>query len=380
MSEIEAVPPLGSLDHYARLVRRTIGVPVGFVSIVGPDRQVFPGAQGLPEPWQTARETPLTHSFCKYVVADAKPLVVTDARQDARLATNAAVTDLGVVAYAGWPVTDYRGQIVGSLCAIDVRARSWSSLDLENLADLAVACSAELAQGELIRRASVLVAELERSNEHLAQLGAQISHDLQGPLSALSATLELLDDERITPGQNTPMVGAMLARAQRSVSRMSELLDDLMRYAVVGGELALQEVDVADLVTSVLDDVPALAQVPLRIEQLAPVVADPVQLRLLVQNLLANVVKHAGGGPVEVRAHVDADGAWWVLEVVDHGRGVPAADRERVFAARERLDPSVPGWGLGLATCRRVVSAHGGTIVLDETPGGGTTVRVRLPG
>ncbi len=59
-----------SMDRLARIVREALGVPVGLVSIVEPERQVFPGAAGLPEPWQTARETPLSHSFCQYVVAD----------------------------------------------------------------------------------------------------------------------------------------------------------------------------------------------------------------------------------------------------------------------------------------------------------------------
>ena len=142
-----------SFDRYARMVRRTLGVPVALVSIVEPTRQVFPGAVGLPEPYQTDRETPLSHSFCQYVVADASPLVIEDARLDDRLRTNLAIRDLGVVAYAGWPLLGSAGAVIGSLCAIDTQPRRWTQLDLDTLEDLASACSAELIQRELRERA-----------------------------------------------------------------------------------------------------------------------------------------------------------------------------------------------------------------------------------
>lgn len=141
-----------SFDRYARIVRRTLGVPVALVSIVEESRQVFPGAAGLPEPYATQRETPLSHSFCQYVVADRRPLIVTDAREDDRLSGNLAIEELDVIAYAGWPVTDHDGRVIGSLCAIDNRPRRWTDYDIEGLADLAAACSVELAQRELRRQ------------------------------------------------------------------------------------------------------------------------------------------------------------------------------------------------------------------------------------
>lgn len=377
---LQVLPELGSFDHYARLVRNALGVPVGLVSIVEAYRQVFPGALGLPDPWQEERETPLSHSFCKYVVAEKKPLIISDARLEPWLAENLAIPVLGVIAYAGWPIKNSHGQVVGSLCAIDGEPREWSEQDLVNLADLASACSAEIAQRELVHASSRLVDELQRSNEHLATLGAQVSHDLQNPLVALSGTLELLEDARTAPTPDVDTMGLLIDRAHRAATRMQVLVKDVLRYAVVDGELSLHDLDVADLVASVVDDVPALASTTVTVGELPSVRADGLQLRLLLQNLLANAATHSGGGPVEVHAHVEegSPGAW-VLEVVDHGRGVPAEHRDRVFASRERLDHSRPGSGLGLATCRRVVDAHGGTIGLHETPGGGATVRVSLP-
>lgn len=142
-----------SFDRYARLVRHTLGVPVALVSIVEARRQVFPGAAGLPESYQRSRQTPLSHSFCQYVVADGAPLVIADARVDPRLRDNRAIEDLDVIAYAGWPLRDHAGRVIGSLCAIDAEPREWTAHDLELLEDLAAACSAEIAQRELRRLA-----------------------------------------------------------------------------------------------------------------------------------------------------------------------------------------------------------------------------------
>lgn len=369
-------PELGSLDHYARLVRRSLGAPIGLVTLIQPDRQVFVGADGLPDVLQTARETPLSHSFCQHVVADEGPIIVRDVREVERLADNLAITDLGAVAYAGWPITDHEGRTIGSLCAIDMEAHEWTEEDARNLGDLAAACSAELSQTEVIEEANELLAELRRSNEHLTSLGSQVTHDLQNPLLALSGTLEMLHEENASPTPDLDTIGLLLSRAHRSVSRMSELLRDVMQYAVVGGELVLTDVDVVGLVGAVLDDLPALDRRLVEVGDLPPVRADALQLRLLLQNLLANAATHAPGAPITVHARAERDR--WVLEVADGGPGIPVDQRERVFLARERLDDSVPGSGLGLATCRRIVLAHAGTIDLRETPGGGTTVRVSL--
>ena len=96
-----------SFDRYARMVRRALGVPVALVSLVEEDRQVFVGAEGLAPAYQEARETPLTHSFCQWVVHDQAPVVTDDARLDERLRDNLAIPDLGVVAYAGHPIPVY---------------------------------------------------------------------------------------------------------------------------------------------------------------------------------------------------------------------------------------------------------------------------------
>ena len=136
--------PDEALDRYARMVQTYLGVPTALVSLVDSARQFFPGAAGLCEPWDSARETPLTHSICQYVVGRGEPVVSSDIRADPELSASLANPVLGVVAYAGMPLTDANGHILGVLCAIDTEPRIWASSELEALADLAAACSSEI--------------------------------------------------------------------------------------------------------------------------------------------------------------------------------------------------------------------------------------------
>ncbi len=169
--------PDPTFDRYARIVQSALRVPVALVSIVESERQVFPGAVGLPSPWQDDRCTPLTHSFCQYVVKDGAPLVIDDARLDERLRDNLAIVDLNVIAYAGFPITDSRGVVIGSLCAIDGVPREWSEAEVALLKDLAATCSAEFALRELQAEAR-RVADRARSESDRSQVLLALSEAL----------------------------------------------------------------------------------------------------------------------------------------------------------------------------------------------------------
>ncbi|GAA2704048.1 GAF domain-containing SpoIIE family protein phosphatase [Actinoplanes palleronii] len=131
-------------DRIAGLVRNLLGVPVALVSLLDTHRQFFPGAAGLAEPWATRRQTPLSHALCQQVAAAQGPLVITDARADGRCEANPAVAEMGIAGYAGMPLTDTDGTVLGALCAIDHEPREWTEAELSLLSDMAVACSDSL--------------------------------------------------------------------------------------------------------------------------------------------------------------------------------------------------------------------------------------------
>src|SRR3712207_81845 len=171
-----------AFERFVRLVRHQLSVPVALVTLVSADEQVFPGAAGLPEPYQSERRTPLSHSFCQHVVASSEPLVVEDARVHPLVRHNLAVPDLDVVAYAGMPLVDADGRVIGSLCAIDSRPRQWTGADLAVLTDLAGACSSELQLRIMTARAAQaadVAAREWRRTQQLLEERSSVAETLQ---------------------------------------------------------------------------------------------------------------------------------------------------------------------------------------------------------
>ncbi|WP_224387675.1 GAF domain-containing SpoIIE family protein phosphatase [Pseudonocardia sp. ICBG1293] len=169
------------MDRFADWVRDALAVPTALVTLVRADRQVFPGRSGLPEPFASSGETPLSHSFCRHVVTSGSPLLITDARTDARVRDNLAIPDIGVVAYAGMPLTDDEGNVLGSLCAIDSVPRTWSPDGIRTLERIARSCSTELRL-----RLRVFDAGAERDRRDVAESVAQDAHDRSRVLLAAS--------------------------------------------------------------------------------------------------------------------------------------------------------------------------------------------------
>lgn len=128
--------PDESFDRLTRLAARTLKAPVSLVSLVDDKRQFFKSAYGLSEPWASRRETPLLLSFCQHAVRTGEALIVHNASRDARFRDHPAITELGVIAYAGVPLKLSRGHTVGALCVIDSRVRRWSPQQIRVLRDL----------------------------------------------------------------------------------------------------------------------------------------------------------------------------------------------------------------------------------------------------
>jgi GAF domain-containing protein len=205
-----------TFDQLAALTQRLIGVPTALVSLVDQTRQVLPGGAGLPQSVEREREIPLSHSFCQQVVISGEPLVVTDARSDPRVRDNPSVRELGVVAYAGVPLTSLDGEIVGSLCAIDSQPRLWSEDELLSLTQMASACSAELAQ----RAAIGARARVEERDRMANALQDRVITDLLG------ATLTAAQLGSLVGGRAAEMSDQLLHELDSVLSRLRDAVQD----------------------------------------------------------------------------------------------------------------------------------------------------------
>ena len=321
-------------------------------------------------------------SLCATTITLDSPVVVPDASQDDRFRDNPFVTGaLGRVRfYAAHQLTTPDGTVIGTLCVFDEEPRVLGSEQEHALANLAARVVDVLELEVTTRRLMVANARLATSDERLAAFAGQVSHDLKNPLTAVTMSLEMALEEA-DEAEDADMLVSLLDRAARGADRMQSMINDLLAFARGGSAPEVAEVDLDGLVGEVLEGLaPVLGAAVVESGDLPIVPGDPVQLRTVVQNIVANALKFSREG-VDPHIGITADqlDGHWRVQVTDNGRGVAEEKRALVFEPFARIDKSVPGTGIGLATCRRIVEAHGGRIGLTGAPGGGSTVWFLLP-
>ena len=270
------------------------------------------------------------------------------------------------------------GATARSIAASDLSRRVTPSTERTEVGRLGLALNTMLTQLESAFR------QRAASEERLRHFVSDASHELRTPLTSMRGYAELL---RRNPDVNSRDVKVALRRIEEETERMGVLVDDLLLLARLdqGRPLVREPFDLATLVRDASADARAVdRQRDIRESVTAPVtvVGDEMRLRQAVGNLLRNALVHTPPGtPVEVSLNGTNDRA--VLQVIDHGSGIPAQERGRVFERFVRADPARSrdqgGSGLGLSIAAAVVEAHQGRISIEDTPGGGATFRIELP-
>jgi two-component system, OmpR family, sensor histidine kinase KdpD len=221
---------------------------------------------------------------------------------------------------------------------------------------------------------------LAEGNRMRTALLAAVSHDLRTPLASIKASVSSLrqTDVRWSPEDQADLLANIEQNADRLDALVGNLLDmsRLQTGSLAPFLRAIAVDEVAPVALRGLDDADQLRiVVP---DDLPLVRADPGLLERVLANLFSNALRHSPPDlPPALLAREDGDRV--VLEVVDHGTGVPGDLKERIFEPFLRLDERSSGVGLGLAVAKGFAEAMGGTIIAVDTPGGGLTVRVTLP-
>jgi heavy metal sensor kinase len=241
--------------------------------------------------------------------------------------------------------------------------------------------------GRLTETVNAMIGRLERSFEEVRRFTADASHELRTPLTAIRTEAEVALARPLDPADCQQLLGSILEECDR-LTRLSDQLLALAREDARAARREHEPLDLAALVRGVADTMHPLAEargLRLRAEADGPVEVhgDGERLREVFYNLLDNAIKYTPeGGEVEVRCGRAGRGA--AVTVRDTGLGIPPEHLPRVFDRFYRVDKARSreqgGTGLGLSIARSIVTAHGGTITLDSTPGRGTTCTVTLPG
>ncbi len=382
-------PPEERFDRIARLAARTLEAPMALVSLVDADRQWFKACVGV-----DLRETPRSMSFCAHALRLSEPLVVEDARRDARFAANPLVTGpLSIRFYAGHPIRAAGGAPLGTLCVLDTSPRRLDDEQLGVLRDLAGLVELEINAGEL---GAALAArqeserQLQAEQRALARMHEQFlraaAHELRTPLTSVRGYADSLLDPLGDPlsDEQELAVGAIV----RNAERLEQLVDDmLLVLRLEAGELVVEpvELDLGAVATAAASTAAArAAEAGVTLELDAGEAKARVDRRLVervARGLVAGAVAAtSSGGRVCVATGATRDGA--VLRVRDGGRGLDAAEAERALQPfyRAAVPATAGATGFALSIARGVAAVHGGRLELGGGPGAGTEVRVILPG
>ncbi|MBO9723086.1 MAG: response regulator [Novosphingobium sp.] len=331
---------------------------------------------------------PMSQCVSGWVMVNAQSVVIEDIYDDPRV-----------------PVEAYRPTFVKSMAMVPIRRTSpigaignyWSTHRLPSAEELAVlqaladTTSVALENAELYTRLQGMIRRLQdqqvRIGEQHASLGIftrALAHDLREPVRTLVSFSEMLQEEP----QDQETQATYLRFITDSAARMGTLIDSVAHYT----RLDSPEISACSL--CLLSDVVAeIRQNLARIiaergttivhGPLPSLVADPVHLRQLLQNLVSNAILH-NDGPVTISIASKRTAEGLLLSVSDDGIGIPASQSEQVFEPFRRLVHRNDASGLGLAICRRIVSLYGGTIRCENGEGGGggggATFSFSLPG
>lgn len=273
-----------------------------------------------------------------------------------------------------------------------------SSGDLHERIDLS-----QVRAGEVLSLASALnfmlsrieetIVTQQRSEQKVRQFVSDASHELRTPLAAIRGYGELYKMGGVPPER----VDEVMGRIESEATRMGLLVEDLLKLARLdeGRQIKMEAVDLYRIAAAGALDLSALSPEreisllhldgsPLELDkgEKALVLADRDQLTQVITNLIGNVERYTSAQvPVEILAGISAGNA--ILEVRDHGEGVPEDELDEIFGRFYRRDGSrsreTGGTGLGLSIVAAIAAVHGGTAQALATAGGGLTIRVSFP-
>ncbi len=373
--------------HLSRQSAELLKAERGLVFLFDPDRRQMvaraPGFGLTPEQVAHARYPVDGEARSRWNFRKNGPLISNKAQADSRLLTE-LVVDADIQSMMVAPIT--RGpRILGLLMVADRAGRvPFNDEDLNLL--LAIAGQATVAVENLrlhdeIKRANTLLQEYDRLKSEFVGI---VAHDFRRPLMAIRGFAELvLEEPDLTVETRQEFMRTVISETEHLALLAN---DTLLITQIETGQFSFnfREVDLGPLILdavplglsdhSVLMDVPA---------GFPTIVADPERLRQVLINVVTNAVKYSpDGGSITVRCRERGPQAV-VIEVIDHGLGIPQDQIGKLFTkfARIRTDEhmKISGTGLGLYICRLIVEGHGGQIWVESEVGKGSTFGMVLP-
>ena len=383
--DLAACRDVAGVVEVVRVAARNLVDADGATFVLRDEGQCWYVDEDAIEPLWRGQRFPLSACVSGWAMLNQEQAVIPDIYDDPRV-----------------PYEAYRPTFVKSMCMTPVRSGNrgvaaigtyWATPrratveEQEVLQALADSTAVALENARTLEGLESLVAErtaeLSASNRDLAAFAHVAAHDLKAPLTTILGRTELIGMDPAVQGNPETVEG--LAAVERQAQRMATMIDGVLSYSTAATtDLQVEQLDLSALVGEVLQDVAGIVErdgAEVVVGDLPVAVGSRALLERVVQNLVGNAIAYGDRSGPRVTVEGRVEPGRTVLTISDNGRGVPEAERESIFEMFQRGSTSKgsPGSGIGLAFSRRVVERHGGTLTVDDAPGGGARFTVRLP-
>lgn len=356
-------------DDLTLLAAQICDTPIALVSLVDTDRQWFKSHHGL-----DARETPRDIAFCSHAILSDDIFVVEDSRKDERFHDNPLATDKPyVIFYAGVPLVMSDNLRLGTLCVIDNKPRTISD---EQKTALKALSRQVVSQLELRLR----VRELEKLDSDKNEFFSMVNHELRTPLTSISGSIALLLNNQVGELNNTQQ--NMVEITARNSERLLNIINDiLMNSALEAGKLEV--IKKPQNVVKLLEKAIALnepycdkckCKLVLKFNESDSnrmINCDESRILQVLTNLISNAAKVSNDKDI-VEVTIVVENNKVRIEVIDHGHGIPKEQEKYIFQKFKQIETAdhqkLPGTGLGLTICKKIIELHEGKIGFESYP------------
>ena len=379
--DVDVVGGIEAVPHILEVICRSTGMGFAAVARVTESHWVCCSVRdeiafGLKPGGELKVET----TICDGIRASARSVVIDDATVDPVFCGHPTPAMYGFKSYISVPILRGDGAVWGTLCALDPEPARLKTPQVAGMFELFSQLIAfHLDAQERLRASESALLDATQTSRLREQFIAVLGHDLRNPLQTLKMGAAVL-------GKAPERAGAMLPLMQKSIGRMSELIDNLMDFARgrLGSGLVLRrtEEDLAGELRQVVDEMAAAwpeRAVVYQADLSVSVSCDRARIAQLLSNLLGNAMKYGDPDqPVRVTAHSDANS--FELSVANGGRPIPAEVKSRLFEPyfRGSAPTTQEGLGLGLYIVSEIARAHGGTVDV-ASDAGETRFTFRMP-
>lgn len=380
MQELSHARTLESIIDLVRAQARTLMNADGVSFVLRDGDQCHYVDENAIGPLWKGRRFPMQTCVSGWVMNNKQATAIEDIYNDPRVPIDAyAITFVKSLAMA--PIR--RQNPIGAIGVYWGKHHATTQDELTILQALADSVSIAMENVALYAELQSKMKELQESNYELSRFAWVASHDLQEPLRTITTQVELL--QRRHASKLDDQARKYISTATGSARRLQHLVEDLLVHARIEQSEHFKPIVMGDLVRTILMDMNMTllqSEAHITMDDLPWIWGEEVMLRRLMQNLISNAVKFAKPGE-SPRVHIGCtrEQGFWHFMVRDEGIGIEPEQHERIFGLFQRIHAQAiyPGSGIGLATCKKIVELHHGSIWVESDYGEGSTFHVMLP-